>query len=378
VGDIVISLERMAQLEEIDPINQIAVVQAGMTLEGVHNAAAGHGLLYPVDLGAKGSATIGGTIATNAGGNRVIRWGMTRQNVLGLEAVLSDGTIVSAMNRLLKNNTGYDLKQVFIGSEGTLGIVTRAVLRLVPLPVTQFVAFLSVPSFDAVLALLGRARQMTTLSAFEVMWADYYVMMAQSQTNRGPVAPTEPYYVLVEAMGYNEELDTALFSAFLEAAYSDGLVTGAVSAHSQKQVTDLWHVREGSEVIVREMSPFLAFDVSVDMRQGETFVREVYAALGSRYPALRTTTLGHLGDNNLHLGVHIGPETLVEEAAIESIVYAIVRRHEGALTAEHGIGQFKRDYLSQHVSPGAMDMMRRLRTSLDHKHILNRDVMFVK
>src|SRR3546814_431321 len=293
----------MARIEEIDPVGQLAVVQAGVTVEGLQNAVAEQGLLYPIDLGAKGSATIGGTIATNAGGNRVLRWGMTRQNLLGLEAVLADGTVVSAMNRLIKNNTGYDLKHLFIGTEGTLGIVTRAVVRLVPAPVSQSVAFVSVPGYEQVLALLTRARRLASLSAFEVMWRDYYALVAESGTNRRPVAPDQPYYVLIESMGYDEEIDARLFGTFLEECYEQGLIADAVTAASGKQVADLWHVREGSEIIVREMSPFVSFDVSVDVRWAEAFVERTREALGQRYSFFRSVAFGHLGDNNIHIGV---------------------------------------------------------------------------
>jgi FAD/FMN-containing dehydrogenase len=376
-SEIVLSLERMARIEEIDSIGQTAVVQAGVTLQAIHEAAAAQDLLYPVDLGAKGSATIGGTIATNAGGNHVIRWGMTRQNVLGLEAVLADGTVVQAMNRLVKNNTGYDLKHIFAGSEGTLGVVTRAVLRLVPAPRSQSVAFLAVGSFAAVLDLLARARRLLTLSAFEVMWRDYYQLMAASGTGRRPVEPEYPFYVLIETMGYNEEADSLQFSAFFEGAQEAGLIADGVTASSGQQITDLWRVREGSEVIVREMNPFVSFDISVDVRRADTFVERAHTALAHRFgPAAQTVTLGHLGDNNLHLAVHIGSSTLERESDVERCVYAIVKEFDGALTAEHGVGRFKREFLPEHISVGALDTMKRVRDALDPHRLLNREVLF--
>jgi len=374
--EIVLSLERMAAVEEIDPVGQWVAVGAGITVEAVQNAAAEHDLFYPIDLGSKGSATIGGTIATNAGGNHVIRWGMTRQNVLGIEAVLADGTVVPAMNRMLKNNSGYDLKQLFIGSEGTLGIVTRAVLKLLPRPRTQFAALLSLPDFASAIALLGRARRMPHLSAFEVMWNDYYRLVAASGPERRPLAPGQPYYVLVEAMGYDEEADSRLFDRFLAGAFETGLIVDAVSAASGKQIADLWRVREDSEIIVREMSPFVSFDISVDIRSAEAFVEATRAALAKSFAHARTVTFGHLGDNNLHLGVHIGPDTMARETEIEHCVYAVLARFGGALTAEHGVGRFKRAFLPQHVSPGALEMMRRVRACLDPERLLNREVLF--
>lgn len=374
--DIVLSLERMRRIEEIDPVGQTVTAEAGITLQALQDAVAAQDLFYPIDMGSKGSATIGGTIATNAGGNRVVRWGMTRQNVLGLEAVLADGTVVSAMNRLLKNNTGYDLKQLFIGSEGTLGVVTRAVLKLVPMPRTQQVAFVALRDFQSVLDLLTLARRLPSLSAFEIMWHDYYLLMANSASNRRPVSPEHSYYVLIEAMGYDENVDIHLFESLLDAAHDVDLVADAVIATSSRQVADLWRVREGSEIIVREMSPFVSFDISVDVRRGEAFMSAARKALQDVFGSVRTVAFGHLGDSNLHLGVHLGPHTLERQLEIERCVYAVVKEFAGALTAEHGIGQFKREFLSDHVAPGVLVAMNRVRAALDPDRLLNRDVMF--
>lgn len=374
--EIVVSLERMARIVEIDPIGLTATVEAGATVEAVQNAAMEHGLFYPIDLGAKGSATIGGTIATNAGGNRVIRWGMTRQNVLGVEAVLSDGAIVSAMNRFLKNNTGYDVKQLFIGSEGTLGIVSRAVLKLVALPASQLVAFLSLPNFQAVLDLLVRARRLQQLSAFEVMWQDYYELVANHDATRRPIDPSQPFYVLLELMGFDEDTDRAAFDSLLEAAFEAGLIADAVAATSLKQAADLWRVREGAEILVREMAPFLSFDVSVDIRRADDFARTVREALAARFEVVKIVTFGHLGDSNLHIGVHTGPGTLMQTHDIETIVYGVVGQFGGALTAEHGVGQVKRAFLKDHVDAGALDVMHRIRNAMDGAHSVNHNVLF--
>jgi FAD/FMN-containing dehydrogenase len=365
----------MSKIEDICLASHTAVVQAGVTVEALQMAAQEKGLFYPIDLGSKGTATIGGTIATNAGGNRVIRWGMTRQNVLGVEAVLADGTVVSSLNRLLKNNTGYDLKQLFIGSEGTLGVVTRAVVKLVPLPTTQSVAFLSLNSFENVIELLSRARRLQTLSAFEVMWSDFYELMAASGSQRSPLPPGQPYYVLVEGLGYNQEIDDRLFGAFLEDAMGRGLIVDAVVAASEKQRQELWRVREGSEVIVREMSPFISFDVSIEMPSIEAYLEVVRKALLARFPNARLVTFGHLGDNNIHIGVTIGAKTLEMEHDIESIVYGELPTYGGAITAEHGIGQFKRQYLEQQKSAGEQEVMRRLRNALDPSRRLNPQVL---
>ncbi|HKY19849.1 MAG TPA: FAD-binding oxidoreductase [Vicinamibacterales bacterium] len=374
--EVVLSLERLRRIEEIDPVGQLVVTEAGITLEGLQQAVEAQGLFYPIDLGAKGSATIGGTIATNAGGNRVVRWGMTRANVLGLEAVLADGTVVCAMNRLVKNNTGYDVKHDFIGSEGTLGVITRAVLKLVPAPNTQQVMLASLPSFAAVLQLLGAARRLHTLSAFEVMWQDYYALVARSGGYACPLTPEQPFYVLLETMGYQQGVDERLFGTFVEEAFNAGWIADAAEATSERQIAELWRVREGSEALMREMNPFVAFDVSVDIRRAEEFVNDVRRHLARRYPDFKSVSFGHLGDNNLHLGVHIGTRTLDEEHAIERCVYEVVRQYGGALTAEHGIGRLKRPFLPEHVSAGAMDVMRRKRSAFDPDRLLNREVLF--
>jgi FAD/FMN-containing dehydrogenase len=374
-SELVLSLERMNRIVEVDPVGGTMTVEAGVALETVQDAAAAHDLFYPIDLGSKGSATVGGTIATNAGGNRVIRWGMTRQNVLGLEAVLSDGTVLDLQNRFLKNNSGYDLKQLFIGSEGTLGVICKAVLRLVPKPRTQHVALVSVDRFDQVLDLLARARAMQQLSAFEVMWQDYYAIISADPTRR-LVELNPAFYVLIEAMGHDEAGDEAVFSALLERAFADGLLVDAVLSRSSKQAEDIWRVREGSDMLVREMAPFISFDISVDIRRADEFVSAVRAALAETFGVYRSIAFGHLGDSNLHIGVHVGPDTRSREREIEQCVYDVLRRFSGALTAEHGIGTSKRDFLPQHISPAALATMRQVRRALDPDGMINGNVLF--
>lgn len=374
-NELVLSLERMNKIEEIDVFNQCAVAQAGVPIEALHNAASDADLLYPIDLGSKGTATLGGTIATNAGGNRVLRWGMTRANLLGIEVVLADGTIVSALNRLTKNNTGYDMKHIFAGTEGTLGIVTRAVVRLVPKPVSQQVAVVAVPSYDEVLGLLREARKLPSLSAFEVMWADYYDIMAASDTGRRPLEPGQPFYILLESMGYNEEQDEQQFMSFLEQALEDELIVDAVTSQSLAQVDEMWKLREGGEVLLETMWPIVSSDISVDVRKTDEYVNKVREAMGAAYPDFKMVTFGHLGDGNIHIGIHVGPETVAEEQNVERILYDTLKGYDSAVTAEHGIGQVKKKFLPEHVSPGAMKVMEHLRDALDPGRILNRNVL---
>jgi FAD/FMN-containing dehydrogenase len=373
--ELVLSFERMNRVIEVDPVGTTMTVEAGVAIATVQEAAARHGLFYPIDLGSKGTATVGGTIATNAGGNRVIRWGMTRQNVLGLEVVLADGTLLDLRNRFLKNNTGYDLKQLFIGSEGTLGVVCSAVLRLVPMPTTQQVALVSLDSYDKVLELLGRARALPQLSAFEVMWRDYYAIIAGDPARR-LVEPAVAFYVIVEGMGYDEAGDEAAFAGLLEQAFADGLLVDAVVASSVRQADDIWKVREGSEMLVREMGPFVSFDVSVDIRRADEFVAAVRAALADRFGAYRSVAFGHLGDGNLHIGVHVGPDTRDRTHEVETCVYSVLKGFGGALTAEHGIGTLKRAFLPDHISPAALATMGKIRQALDPDRHINGNVLF--
>jgi FAD/FMN-containing dehydrogenase len=374
-SDLIVSLERMRRIEEIDPYAQTATVQAGATLAALQEAAAPHGLMYPIDLLSQGTATIGGTLATNAGGNRVIRWGMTRQQVLGVEVVLADGTVLSAMNRLLKNNTGCDLKQLFIGSEGTLGIVSRAIVQLVPVPRTSAVVLAAVRDFDQLLRLLARARRLPILSAFEVMWNDYYALVARSGTGRDPLPAHFPYYVLVETLGHDPEYDEALSVRFHEDIFASDLAVDAVIAHSERDRQRLWRVREGAEVIVASLRPFVSFDIGLPLRRIESGVEAIGAALREAFPEARWVSFGHLGDGNIHLAVTVGPDTLLREHEVEAVVFRQVASFEGTISAEHGIGRSKRAFLHYSRSNEEIALMRRIKESLDPVGLLNAEVL---
>ncbi|KGF70737.1 FAD-linked oxidase [Hoeflea sp. BAL378] len=373
--EIVVSLERMNRIEHIDATGGFAIVQAGCTLQALDDALEPTGTFYPVDLGSRGTATVGGTLATNAGGNRVIRWGMTRANVMGIEAVLANGTVVTSLNSFLKNNSGYDLKQHFIGSEGTLGIITRAVLRLAARPTSQSVAFLSVGSFGQLLLILEQARRLMTLSAFEVLWQDHYALVAGDGGDRRPVAPDQPFYVLVETMGFDEVRDMEALERFLEQVVADDLCVEGVLARSQREVDALWRVREASDIIVRDMAPFISFDVSVDIAGAAAFAERARHDLRARFPDVRTVTFGHLADNNIHLGVHVGERTLEREGEIEKLVYDALSACGGMLTAEHGVGRAKKPFLSQFRTPEEIAAMQMIKHAFDPDRLLNRNVL---
>jgi len=275
----------MTQVESIDPIRRTMTAQTGTPLQKAQEAADKAELLYPVDLGARGTATIGGTISTNAGGNQVIRYGMTRENILGLEAVLADGTIVSSMNRLLKNNAGYDLKHLFIGSEGTLGFVTRAVLRLRSRPISENTALLALSDFDSVSRFFDRMGRFLagSLTAFEVLWAEHYELLT-TETNRHqpPLPAGYPYYVILEANGSDQVRDDALFEEILGKALEDELIVDAVIASSKSQRQAIWDIREDISALAETLKPWAIFDFSMPISEMEEYISKIHKALVNR------------------------------------------------------------------------------------------------
>ncbi|MBT8058244.1 MAG: FAD-binding oxidoreductase, partial [Gammaproteobacteria bacterium] len=371
--DLVLSLERMNRLEPVDTANRTVTTQAGVPLQRIQEAAEEAGLLFPLDLGARGSATIGGNIATNAGGNSVIRYGMTREQVLGIEAVLADGTVISSLNHVIKNNTGYDLKQLFVGSEGTLGVVTRAVLRLRPLPRSRQTALVAVPDFDRLVAFLQAMDSALggTLSAFEVMWNDFYRLIVGDGRKHGrPLDPDHAYYVLVESTGGDEAGDGQRFESALHEALEQEMLADAVLAQSEQQRNDLWAIRDDVEGLVESLFPPLSFDISLNILNMEAYVDQVRARLSERWPQSRMVAFGHLGDGNIHLGIGVGSMAPEDVHAVEEIVYGSLGRG-GVVSAEHGIGLEKREWLSCSRSPEELELMRTIKRALDPKNILN-------
>ncbi len=371
--EINLSMELMTAIEEIDEINRFAIVQAGAPVQAVQEAVEAKGLFLPLDLGSRGSATIGGTISTNAGGNRVIRFGMMRDMVLGLEVVLADGTVLSSLNRILKNNTGYDLKQLFIGSEGTLGVVTRAVLRLREQPVSVATALLGADSLGHVQALLKRvdAGLGGSLSAFEVMWNGFYRLVTTPPAASKPIlGQSYPYYVIVEAMGGVPDADQERFETVLGACIKEGLVTDAVIAKSDKERQAIWDLRDDVAQVF-QFGAFFAFDVSMPISTIEGYVDDIKAALTGRWPDHRAVVFGHLGDGNIHVIVGVGDDKAETRHAVEEIIYGALKGRHGSVSAEHGIGLEKKGHLDISRTPEEIELMRRLKTSLDPKGILN-------
>ncbi|WP_334053288.1 FAD-binding oxidoreductase [Burkholderia cepacia] len=344
-GEVVLSMERFAGVEALDAAAGTMTVRAGTPLQTVQEAAEAAGFTFGVDLGARGSCQIGGMLATNAGGTRAIRYGMMREQVLGLEAVLADGTVVSSMNRMLKNNAGYDLKQLFIGSEGTLGVVTRAVLRLHPLLAAPATALCRVRDYDAVIALWNRVRTLPEVVSFEAMWPAFYDYVARRTP--GVSAP------FVGDDG---------FAALIECATS----APRGDAH---QARDLWTLREG--LAIDALPHLVNFDVSLPTGELGVFAERCEAALRMQWPDAVCLFFGHVGDGNVHIGVSLAGMSDADADALDHCVYAVVRDMGGSVSAEHGIGVLKRPYLAHTRSDAEIGLMRRLKAALDPGGILN-------
>jgi len=377
--EIILSLERMNQIENVDDVGRTMTVQAGTPLQLVQEAAKEIGLMFPLDLGARGSATIGGNIATNAGGNQVIRYGMMRDQVLGIEAVLADGTVISSLNRMIKNNAGYDLKQLFIGTEGTLGIVTRAVLRLRPQLQCVNSALLAVENFSSLTQLLTDLDKALggSLSSFEVMWNDFYnTILNNSSRHQAPLSTHYPYYVLVESRGSDDEVDNSRFHSVLEKTFENGLVKDAVIAQSESQRDALWAIRDDIVVLEAAMRPSFTFDVSVEIQHMEKYVAEVQQRLNQCWQGARCVVFGHMGDCNLHLVISVGSADELYHHQVEAIVYGALRERGGSISAEHGIGLEKRAYLNITRSDAEITLMKQLKKALDPKSILNPGKIF--
>ena len=373
--EIQLSTERMTAIEELDVAGSTITVQAGVPLQAAQDKAAEAGLALPVDFGARGSATIGGAVSTNAGGNAVIRYGMMREQVLGLEAVLADGTVVTSMNRMLKNNAGYDLKQLFIGTEGTLGIVTRVVLRLRPAMRSQSTAFVAVDNFEKIPHLLKQCggRLGGTMSAFEVMWSDFYdTILSANPKHSAPVPPAFPFSVLIEATGGDQDSDQQRFEDTLAAAMEDELIADAAIAGGGAQRNAFWEIRDDIATLVKTLFPPIAFDISLPISDADTYVQTVREKLKTNWPdVFRCTTFGHLGDSNIHFVMTIGDAAAEERAAAMEIVYEALKPFGGSISAEHGIGLEKRAYLHCSRSDTELQLMRSLKDLLDPQGILN-------
>ncbi len=387
-GEVVVSLDRMPRVLRVDPIGRTLVCQAGATLQSVAAAAAERGLLYPVDFAAKGSAQIGGTIATNAGGVRVIRYGSTRAWVMGMKVVLASGELMDVGGPLVKDNTGYDLRQLFIGSEGTLGVVVEATLGLCSSPAGAVVALCAVPSDSAVLDVFGRiCRSGLRLAAFECFDQGclQHVLAHGGNRGRGPFLDPSPQHVLVEvetpaASDAAREATMEALTEVLSDAQEAGEITDAALASTPAQARDLWALREDTSESLHAHTPHKS-DVSLPLAQISEFLRSWRQEVAKALPDYEAVVFGHVGDGNLHLNILRPADVDLDEfvqrcRGFDGHSYGLVRDFGGSISAEHGIGLLKRDYLHYSRSQAEIRAMRAIKTALDPHGIMNPGKVF--
>ncbi|MGS1128548.1 FAD-binding oxidoreductase [Rhodanobacter sp. UC4437_H4] len=377
-GELVLSLERMQRVLGFDAVDRTLTVQAGMILQHVHDAARQHGLIYPVDFAARGSCSIGGNIATNAGGIRVIRYGNTREWIAGLKVVAGNGELLDLNRGLVKNSSGYDFRQLLVGSEGTLGIVVEATLKLTDPPLPSQVMLLALPDMDALMQVFALFRARLVLQAFE-FFTDHALRHVLAHGAQRAIDGDYPYYVVTEFDAADERQQEAALAAF-ELALEQGWVSDGVIAQSEAQAATLWRLREGITESLAPRRPYKN-DISVRVGAVPAFLHDMQALLAREYPQAEVVWFGHIGDGNLHINV-LRPDDLAEAAFIEQCEHVThlladtLQRHGGSISAEHGIGLVKRAYLDSTRSAAEIDLMRGVRKVFDPRGILNPGKLF--
>jgi D-lactate dehydrogenase (cytochrome) len=378
-NEIVLSLNRLDRIREIDPTSNTITCEAGVTLQRAREAAAGVDRLYPQLLPSEGTCTIGGNLSTNAGGTAALAYGIARAHVLGIEVVLADGRILHNLNKLKKDNTGYDLKNLFIGAEGTLGVITAAVLRLHPRPRAVETAFAAVPSPQAALKLLDVATQSAAggVTSFELMpRAGLELVLRHAAGTRDPLAAPHPWYVLIELSSQSKGGLRDVMESVLTQGAEHGLVIDAAIADNLEQGKAFWRLREMFGEVQRHEGGSIKHDISVPVAVVPAFLEEANAAVLALIPGARPLPFGHLGDGNIHYNVSQPAgadkaEFLTHWADVNGAIFAVVKKYGGSISAEHGIGVMKRDLLPTVKDPVAFELMRSLKHLLDPKNILN-------
>ena len=378
---VLLSLQRMNRVRKLDAGNLTITVDAGCVLQSIQEACEKDGFLFPLSLASEGSCTIGGNLGTNAGGTQVVRYGNTRELCLGLEVVTAQGEIWNGLTGLRKDNTGYDLRHLFIGSEGTLGVITAATMKLYPMPVAQLTAFAAVPSMEAAVELLGLAHRFLSsgLTGFEVMGQFALSLVAKHYPQqRVPFWQETPWCVVLENSDNESETHAReCLERLLEAAMEQGCVTDAVVAESMAQAKALWHVRESIPLAQADEGLNIKHDISIGVSRIPEFVRLTDEALTQAFPGARLVTYGHLGDGNLHYNVQAPASDDAarflneEEAPINALVFKFVDQFNGSISAEHGIGSLKVEKLEHHKSPVALGLMRSIKQALDPHNLMN-------
>ncbi|HEY1363776.1 MAG TPA: FAD-binding oxidoreductase [Xanthobacteraceae bacterium] len=378
-GEIVLSLNRLDRIREVDPVSSTITCEAGVTLQRAREAAAAVDRLYPQLLPSEGTCTIGGNLSTNAGGTAALAHGIARSHALGIEVVLADGRVLDNLNKLKKDNTGYDLKNLFIGAEGTLGVITAAVLRLVPRPRSVETAFVGVPSPEAALELLTLATEQSSgaVTSFELMLRlGIELVLRHGSGCRDPLPEPHPWYVLIELSSQARSGLRETLEEILAQGLERGLVRDAAVARSLDQSKMFWRIRELFGEVQRHEGGSIKHDVSVPVAAVPAFIREATEAVERVLPGARPLPFGHLGDGNIHYNVSqpVGAdktEFLERWHEVNAVVFEVVARHGGSISAEHGIGVLKRDLLPKVKDPVAYELMRTLKRTLDPKGILN-------
>jgi FAD/FMN-containing dehydrogenase len=383
-GEVLLSTERLRQVREIDTFDDVLIVEAGVTLAAVHAAAAEVGRRFPLGLASEGSATIGGVVSTNAGGTQVLRYGMARNMVLGLEAVLPDGRVWDGLKRLRKDNTGYDFKQLLIGAEGTLGVVTAAALKLYPVMVSRAVAMIGVETPEAAIRLLVRAKDETggAVEAFELMGRlGIEFALRNVAGTRDPLSEPHPWYVLAEFSSGEPGSAEAAMERFLAEGLEAGLVADAVVAQTDAQAKALWAIRENQSPAQKPEGATWKHDVSVPVSRVAEFLAKATAAMQAFAPGARIAAFGHVGDGNIHYDV-LRPdggsdaEHSAKRDAGSRIVHDLVIELGGSISAEHGLGSMKTEEAARYKSEVELDALRAIRNALDPKRIMNPRVLF--
>jgi D-lactate dehydrogenase (cytochrome) len=378
-GEVLVSLTRLDKVREVDAISNTMTVEAGVTLARARAAAAEADRLYPQLLPSEGTCTIGGNLSTNAGGTAALAHGIARSHALGLEVVLADGRVLHDLNKLKKNNTGYDLKNLFIGAEGTLGIITAAVLRLVPRPRSIETAFAGVASPQAAVDLLTLAEQRTAggVTSFELMArSGVEAVVKHDSASRNPLDAPHPWYVLIELSSQARSGLRAVLEEILSQGLAKGFVRDATIAESVQQAKAFWRIREMFGEVQRHIGASIKHDVSVPVAAVPAFIEEANAAVTALIPGVRPLPFGHVGDGNIHYNVTQpdgadGQAFLARWDEVSAAVFAVVKKFGGSISAEHGVGVMKRDILPDYKDPVALELMRTLKRTLDPNGILN-------
>ena len=377
-GELVLSLERMNKPLAFDAVDRLLTVQAGMPLEALHNQAREHGLIYPVDFAARGSCTIGGNIATNAGGIRVIRYGNTREWIAGLKVVTADGALLELNKGLVKNSSGYDFRQLMVGSEGTLGVIVEATVKLTEAPPASNVMLLAVPGFDVLMQVFAAFRERLQLQAFE-FFTDRALGHVLAHGAQAPFDALHPYYVVTEFAAGDEVQEAAAMAAF-ENCMAHGWVSDGVISASDAQAAQLWRLREGITEALARYTPYKN-DVSVRISAMPAFLAETQALIGEAYPQFEVVWFGHIGDGNLHINV-LKPEgtsaaDFVKQCEhVTTLLAQVLQRFGGSISAEHGIGLVKKAYLGSTRSTAEIAVMKAVKHAFDPGARLNPGKLF--